>query len=317
MAIDRSTILRGPAIITHDSASYYTKDDIKVDINLETQPVEVSAYGKVDEIVTNRIGKVTASPVGAFASRAKLWPYGGTAIGASIFGATDKPLVVWSKADGIKYNFVAAALTKMPSIKLSSIATICGPAEWTLLGANNTAMSAAASFESETTVSFNDTAFDTSDIVKSTYSGVWGTVTGFTAINTKDGFDIDFNLGLTPVSTDSEGIVDYILSSLEVTVSFKPLGPTVGNLIAAMKAQNTGAARGMSLAGINSASSLIISGDAAGKPMVTITGAQLKQAPLLFGREAERIDTLQFVATRTFTAGVGNALFSVGVVASS
>jgi hypothetical protein len=314
MAIDRSTILRGPAIITHDSASYYTKDDIKVDINLETQPVEVSAYGKVDEIVTNRIGKVTASPVGAFSNRAKLWPYGGTAIGSSIFGATDKPLVVWTKADGIKYNFVAAALTKMPSIKLSSVSTICGPAEWTLLGANATAMSGSSSFESESTASFNDTAFDTSDIVKSTYSGAWGSVSGFTAIITKDGFDIDFNLGLTAVSTDTDGIVDYILSSLEVTASFKPLGPTVANLIAAMKAQGTGAARGMSLAGMNNSSSLVISGDAAGKPKVTITGAQLKQAPLLFGREAERIDTLQFVATRTFTGGARNALFTVDVV---
>lgn len=317
MPKDRSTFIGGPAVISWDSSVFYTKDPIKVDIKYDTEEISVSAYGKVDEFVKNRRVEVTFTPVGAFANRAKLWPYASTAMGASLFGSTDKPLTIWTVADGKKYTFTAAAITKMPSITLSATKTICGSMTFSCIQKNNDDWADAAAIESESTVAFNDTSFDTADLVSSTYSAVWGTVTGFTALESIDGFTIDFNMNIRDVETDSEGLVDMKLAGLSVSCKFRPLGPTVANIIAAMKLQDTGAARGMRLSAIQSATNLVISGSAATKPMVTIYAAQLVSQGLGFDLAQDfRLDECEFVATRSFAAGVPNALFAVGVVSA-
>lgn len=306
MPIDRSTILRGPAIITYNGATFYSKGDITVELGLETFAVDTAAFGKVDERVTDRITKVRFTPDGQFEGLGVLWPYGSAAIGSSIFGATDVPLVIQTIADGKAITFNAAALTKMPDLELGATKTMLGEVEFTCLGTNNEAWTATSNLVSIAANAFADTSFSVAAILTQAYTGAWGGASPWSAITTSDGWKVGFSLGLTSVTTDADGMVDMTLESLEVTASCTPLGITEANLVAALKLQGSGATRGRSLA--SGSSDLVLTGTGA---VITLKGAQLKTGPMQFGRGALRVGELNWIATKTFSSGAPLPLFSV------
>jgi hypothetical protein len=319
MPIKRDEILRGPAIVQFDGATYYSKDDIGWKTVVDTDAINTSAHGKVTERILGRRFELNMTPIGAFANRAKLWPYGATLIGSSIYGGADKLLVIWTIPDGMKYQFTSAQITKMPDITFGTKATLCGPMTLTGIQKYNKDWSEADALYSEPTpANFNDASFNTADIVQSTYTGKWGAagseVGGFVSIETFEGFQVKFSMNLKPVETDSYGLLDYTLESLDVEVSCKPIGPTVAQIIASMGLQGTGAKRGRTLYGINSGKPLVISGDTAGLPKFTLNGAQIAGNDFAFGLATNRMGDLVWKASRVFAAGVAQPLFEVGVV---
>lgn len=306
MPIDRSTILRGPAIVTYNGATFYSKGDITVELGLETFVIDTSAFGKVDERVQDRIARVRFTPDGQFESLGVLWPYGATSIGSSIFGASDTPLVIQTISDGKAITFSAAALTKMPDLELGATKTMLGEIEFTCLGANNEAWTVADNLLAIASNAFADTSFSVAAILTQAYTGVWGASAPWNSISTSDGWRVAFNLGLTPVTTDADGVVDMTLESLEVTATCVPLGITEAQLAAALKLQGSGATRGRSLA--SGASDLVLTGTGA---VITVKGAQLKSGPMQFGRGALRVGELGWIATKTFSGGSPLPLFTV------
>ena len=331
MSMTRALILRGPAAILWKSQTFYTLDDIKVVIALETRDLTASAFGKVDEVVLNRKIEVTATPIGLwaggstdFANRCiALFTWINALPGTAIFPATqaaETPLVIWT-TDGTKYTFPSAAITKMPSINLSTEKVICGPVTWTCLEALAAstniiqAWSVASMMEATTSVAFTDATFSTSDILEDSYTAVWGSIAGFTGVETKNGFTIEPSMTIQPVTTDTYGIIDYTLGSVSVTCKFQPVGSvTPDNMIAAMKIQGTGSARGMSLASIQSSTDLVISGSTTGRLKVTLKGAQLKSGGMAFGLVTERVGELEFITTRNWTNNVTGDLILFSAV---
>jgi hypothetical protein len=335
-SLTRGNVLKGPAIILYNSASFYTEGDIQVTTTLELQPVNVSAFGKVDDTVMDIKIEVTATPVGVWAgggasavdflaNAAILWPWLSSTPGTPIFPATqagEKTLVIWTITDGAKYTYQSAAITKMPSINASTQKIICGPCTWTcireLAASTNIiqAWTTADSLMVASSAAFTDATFATTDILRDSYTAAWGSVTGFTAIETLNGFSIDFGMDITPESCDGLGVYDYTLKGLTATCKFQPLaGPTPANLITAMKISTTGGARGMSLGGIQGAD-LVISGSVTPRPKFTLYKAQLTSAPMGFGMDQKRIGELTFEATRTFASSATGAIAAIGHVAA-
>ncbi len=336
--LTRANVLRGPAIILYNSGTFYTEGDINVTTSLDLQPVNVSAFGKVDDTVMDVRIEVTATPVGVWAGAGALavdfmanvtilWPWLSATPGTAIFPATqaaEKTLVIWTISDGVKYTFQSAAITKMPSITASTQKILCGPVTWTcireLAASTNIiqAWTTADSMMVTSSVAFSDTTFATSDILRDSYTAVWGSVTGFVGpMETVNGFSLDFNMDISPESCDGLGIYDYTLKGVTATAKFQPLGgPTFDNLIAAMKISTTGGARGMSLGAIQS-SNLVISGSVAPRPRFTLYKAQLVSAPVGFGMDQKRIGELTFQASRTFTASATGAIAEISYVGAA
>ncbi len=304
MAIDRSTIIRGPAIVTFNGGTFYSKDDIKVEMGLETFNIDSSAYGKIDERAKERVAKVSFTPVGEYEHLSVLWPYGASTIGASLFTGTDLPLVIKTLA-GKTITFSAAAVTKMPDVICSAVKTLIGQVEFTCLGHNNEAWTATDNLVAAATASFTDTGLSSANIITQPYVLAWGAAP-FDSFQTLEGVVVNFNLGTEPVTTDSDGIVDMTFKDLSVSAKCRPLGITEAQLITAMKFQGTSNTRGKSL---NTGSSpLVITGTGV---VITVKGAAMKMAPMEFGAATPRVGEVEFIATRTVTSGVVASLFTV------
>lgn len=306
MAIDRSTILRGPAVITFGGATLYSKSDIELELAIDTFEVTTSIYGRVDERVTDRVTKITFTPDGQWESISVLWPYATMALGDSVFTGTDRPLVIKTK-EGKTLTFAAAALTKMPSLTLGATRTSMGALEFTCIGANNDDWTTASNLVAVASAAFSDATFDPSAIITEPMSAAWGASSPWNAFKTSDGWTIDFDLRLSPVVVDDEGLVDMTFDSLVVTAKATPLGITEANVITALKLQGAGATRGRSLQ--TGASDLVLTG-ASGR-VIYVRNAQLTKGPLKFGSGALRVGELTWQATRKFTAGVAAPLFQI------
>lgn len=304
MPVSRTTILRGPAVVTFNGATLYSKTDIELELGLETFLVDTSIHGKVDERVIQRVTRVRFTPDGQFESQSVIWPYGAMALGASVFTGTDLPLVIKTVA-GKTLTFAAAAITRMPSLLLGATRTMLGDIEFTCLGTDNEAWTVADNLVEVGTAAFSDATFAPSSIVTQPYTGAWGS-SPWNSISTQDGWTVDFDLQLAPVTTDADGLVDMTFQSLAVTARCRPLGITEADLVTALRLQGSGNARGRSLQ-LNS-NDLVITGTGA---VITVKSAQIKSGPMMFGSGALRIGELTWVATRKFTAGVADTLFTV------
>ena len=311
MTLQRSTIIRGPGIVTFDSQVFYTEGDIVATPTIETFKIGTSMYGDVDERLDNIIWELAFTPAGQWKAGhlPVLWPYTNPTIGSSIFGAADKNVVVQSLA-GQQMTFKAGAVTGMPDIILSAGKPAIGQVTMQCVGADNTAWSDSAKRAAVAAVAFSDTSFDPTDIKTAAFSSAWGAVSPWDDFQTQEGWVISFEVSLDDVRTDTDGLVDKTLGNIGVMAKCVPVGISETQLLALLKIQDTGIARGVSLSG--NSNDLVIDGGA-GNPKVTINQASPKEGPFRWGRTVLRAGEIGFVATHEFVTGARQALFAVEV----
>jgi len=307
MPVNVTNIIAGPALVKFDGATFYSKGDIKLTAEHETFDIEVDRFRKVDERAKNEMLKISFTPAGEWESLAVLFPYAGTLLGSTITEDPNLPLEIHTFA-GKKLTFHNAAVTKMPNIKGSAIETLLGEVEFEAFLKNNTAWSAANSRFTIADAALVDATFDPAAILTQAYTVGWGAVSPWDAMSTKKGVDIDFNLALEPIETDADGIVSRRLSGLEVSVKAQPMGISEADMLNKLLFQGAGAVRGRSLSGDD------LNVSATGV-YIRVYGAALKGGPQSFSSKEDRIGELEWLATRTFAAGVPNPLFFVGTAA--
>lgn len=311
MTIDRSSIVLGPGIVTFDSQVFYSKDDIIATPMIDTFDVMTSMFGKVDERLDNIQWEVTFTPAGQWTAGhiGVLWPYSNPVVGASIYGATDKDLVI-NGLNGQKMTLKAAAVTQMPSIRLSAKETAIGQVTFIAIGTKNTAWTDTAKRSAVAAEAFSDTSFAPTAIKTVPYTSTWG-VSPWDTFETEDGWTIDFELDLQEISTDSEGIVDRRIGNASgVIARCVPVGKSESQLETLLKLQGTGITRGVSLGG--NKNDLVITGGST-NPKITINQAAPKAGPLRWGSTVVRGGEVAFVAVAEFATGARAALFTVEV----
>jgi hypothetical protein len=291
--------------VTFNGATLYSKGDIQLEMGLETFDVETSMHGVVDQRVTDRVAKITFTPDGQYESLSVIWPYGAMNLGDSVFTGTDRPLVIKTR-EGKTLTFAAAAITKMPDITLGATKTMHGAIEFTCLGTDNTAWTGTNSLLTIATTAFSDTTFDPATILTQPYTGAWGVSSPWTSITTMEGWQVSFDLKLAPVITDADGLVDMTFESLSVSAKCRPLGILESDVLAALRVQGAGNARGRSLQ--TNSNDLVLTGTGA---VITLKSAQINKGPLAFGPATLRVGEIEWMATRKFTAGVAAPLFTV------
>ena len=309
--INRTTIISGPCLIIYAASTFLSKGDVVLKPVFDKFDIETAAFGKVDTRVKNKKYTVSFEPDGRMTSAliAVLWPYGASATGLSIFGSTDRPLVIHGR-DGVKVTLFNAAITKMPSIRMGVGVTMAGSVEFTCLLANSTAVTNSAAYLTVSTNTYpGETGWLASDILTGPALCTWGSAPWSAFQVDAPGWEITPSLKLSNVDADGLGTVDMLLQGLEVSAKATPVGPGIADIVAAM----TGAAElGSSIAAVGT--ELIVTAGATPKLItVTVYNAALVDSDLSWGAAKKRVGSCLWQATRTVTSGVADPLFSIAL----
>jgi hypothetical protein len=298
----RTTIVRGPAKIAYDSATFYSKGGVSLTMTNATFDKESDAYGILGKSKTDFQVVVEFEPVGEIEALTVLFPFGNTAIGASIFGGTDKPLVI-TAADAT-YTIRNAAITQMPSIRCTANNTAFGSVQFTGIIELAGDPSALGDYYAVGAGGSIGTAFDPTKLVTAPYTA---TLAGSTTFFSEAGFEISFDLGLTPIVVDGIGTVDMSLQNLGCNITCIPVGIAEDSFDSYFGSLDAGEDLASATLDISTATSGGLNFDAGA---VQIIDLQKRFSP-----SENRLGQLTLACKRTFTTGNPNALFTVVSVA--
>lgn len=307
MATNRQSIIRGPGTVTFDSVKFFDQSGITAEVDSATQDIGSSISGKLDTIKTDQIGKISLTPVGNLSNEilAIFYPeYVRTpVIGQSIFGATDKELVISSKA-GTQVKFTAAALTKCPELYLSPVKTAFGGVEFTALLPNGClADDETKKLYTVAAAQYADGEAPRTGLSGHHYTATFGTIS---IPDTVDGWTVGVEAQLNAVTTDSQGTIDYTLGGVTVTARCTPLGLKEDEIFGMLPVLK---GRGASMSGT---SDLVIASP--GGLTVTLKNAALVTGPLNWGTTTLRAGELGFTANLDTANG---ALFSIALAGTA
>jgi len=298
----RTTIVRGPAKVAFDSATFYSKGGINITMTNATFDKESDAYGMLGKSKTDFQVVIEFEPVGEIEALAVLFPYGSTAIGASIYGGTDKPLVI-TAADAT-YTIRNAAVTRMPSIRCTANNTAFGSVQFTGILELAGDPSALGDYYAVAAGAAIGAAFDPTKLVTAPYTATLGGSLNFFS---EAGFEIGFDLGLTPIVIDGIGTVDMSLQNLGCNITCIPVGIAENSFDTFFGSLDAGEDLPSSTLDISTATSGGLNFD--------VGAVQIIDLQKRFSPTENRLGQLTMAARRTFTTGNPNALFTVASVA--
>lgn len=298
---DRTTIVRGPCKITYDGATFYSKGGVSLTLTNSTFDKETDAYGGVGKSKTDLQIVVEFEPIGEIEHLTVLFPYGNTAMGASIYGGTDKPLVIVA-VDGT-YTINNAAITQMPSIRCTANNTAFGTVQFTGLLEIGGDPAALADYYGVTSGASIGTAFDATKLITAPYRATLGAIGPFFS---EAGFEISFELGLNPITVDGIGTVDMSLQNLGATITCIPTGISKTSFDTFFGSLDAGEELASSALDISTATVGGLNFDCA--------AVQVLDFQSRFSPAENRIGQLTLAAKRTFSTGAPVDLFTVAAV---
>lgn len=309
--MNRTHILREPGLIEYNSVKFYSKDAITITQQIETFDITAVGFGKIEDRASDRMFEIKLTPVGEWENLSTLFPYFASNLGADVFGASDVPLIVWTRS-GRKYTFHNVAITGVPTINPKVGDTLLGEITFTALLAKDKAPGDSAAYYTLATGQTypGDGTFSKAAILTKAPSLAWGASPPFDAFDTIDGVQIAHNLSLSPVKVNGLGTIGMRISDLQLTAQFQPagniemsdiLGVTEGNAV---------------LGGSPTVNNLNITYSGF---YVRLYAAALRQASFKFGTgEGDNlIQGLEARATRTFDGGSPVAPIALGYVGTS
>jgi len=316
MALDKSLLSRGPAVVTYGGNTFYTTADILSRFGPVWNPVSTSMYGQVDKVLVDRVYKLPLRLWGAWEHLAVLFPSYAMSpqVGTSIFGTTATPLVILAR-NGDQITYANAQITKLANLFLGVDSELfAADVEFTCIIGNSSGSTlfnpedANAYYSTTTGQSYADNAFAKTNYKRVRFTGAWGSIAGFTSVVPQRGFQISWELDVQPLKCDGFGTVDFTVgeNTLQGTCRCVPIQPTIAQLEAQVAAQ------GVSLGTLLSANvaDLTLTGNG-GSPVVVLKNAGIIEHGYAFGTEPLRQGEIAWTTTRGFTAGAPDAVASV------
>ena len=298
---DRTTILRGPCKVTYDSQTFYSKAGVVLTTTNSTFDKETDAYGIVSKSKTDLTIVIEFEPVGEIEALAVLFPHGNTAMGASIYGNTDKNLVIVSAEK--TYTILNAQITQMPTISCSATKTAFGSVQFTgLLKKDGDPQNIEDYYTTAGGASIGS-GFSPQLIYTAPYTATLGAMTPFFS---QDGFEISFDLSLNPVVVDGIGTVDMSMGNLGCNISCIPTGPTQLDFETFFDNLSAGEDLATSVLEIKTTTVGGLDFDCA--------AVQVTELQRNFSAADSVLGTLTMSAKRTFSSGAPVTLFQVGAV---
>jgi hypothetical protein len=296
----RTTIVRGPAKIAYDSATFYSKGGITLTMTNATFDKESDAYGVLGKSKTDFQVVVEFEPVGEIEALTVLYPHGSTAMGASIYGGTDKPLVI-TAADAT-YTIRNAAVTQMPSLRLTANNTAFGSVQFTGLLELGGDPSALGDYYAVGAGGSIGAAFDPTKLITAPYTATLAALN----FNSEAGFEISFDLGLTPIVVDGIGTVDMSLQNVGCNITCIPVGIAENSFDTYFGSLDAGEDLASATLDISTATTGGLNFDA--------LAVQVIDLQKRFSPTENRLGQLTLACKRTFTTGAPEPLFTIAAV---
>jgi len=316
MALDRSLLARGPAIVSYAGSTFYTNADILSRFGPVWNPVTTSMYGQVDKVLGDRVFKLPLRLWGAWENLSVLFPSYAMSpqVGASIFGTTATPLVILAR-NGDQITYANAQITKLANLFLGADSELfAADVEFTCIIGNSSGSTLFnpedpnAYYTAVTGQAYTDAAFAKTNYKRVRFTGAWGANAGFTSIIPQRGFQVRWELDVRPLTCDGLGTVDFTVGEnvLQGACKCVPIQPTIAELEAQVAAQ--GVPLGTLLSA--NAADLTLTGNG-GSPIVVLKNAGITEHGYAFGIEPLRQGEITWTTTRGFTAGVPDAVASM------
>jgi hypothetical protein len=311
------TIIRGPAIITFNSMSYYFKEGVSVKPVKKTTEILTDFFGRIDSRLESIMVEIEGTPAGELRSAAKFYPYGpsnisaASAVGSSIFTASDLPLVLATKA-GLTTTFSRGGIAKSPTLFLSPRKTAYGSMVFRAIGKRSTQQTTSTWLKAIASASFTDTTFDDSKVKTDIYSAALGSRSSpYNAMGARTGFELEPVYELDDAEDDGVGIADTFITSVAWKLRFAPNNLTEAQLDTLANWQDTDAiipGQSLSRGPSGAKESLVITADALS---ATLNAVGIQQVENGFGVKVDRNGMVEWVTRQTFTTGAPDPLITL------
>ena len=335
MGLQRSQIIRGPAKISDGTLTYWTPDDITLELDPGFVDVKSSMFGpRIDALVVNPKVSLTFTPnmfTGAGPAEptmatvcAALVPaiftngyYGTAYIGAG----SEVAWTIWG-SDGAQVIIKNGVITKPPSITFAADKPLFGA--MTLTGiccatASDINLGLANSILNESTGASDPglAALGVPSYLQRRYKCVLGGQTGFTEMWGENGWTVDFNPSWKERTI--QGLtVDYELTGMEVMVKGVPTMPTMDQVLKLVGVGgDNGAswAQGKLMSAQQSSNDITIVEPGGPATVFSLRKPVLRQAGFKFGYETLRVGELGWHATLRLSTGAALPLSAFGAFA--
>lgn len=303
MIFDRTTLIAGPAIVTFDGMSFYTEGDITEKLVRETNPRTLAIVGKVDETLKLQYSEISFKPVGQLKTLDKYFPVNHTAIGKSLLGSTDRPVVIWTLA-GKKITWANGCIIKCPTLNLDTGKDAFGDMTLRCISKKGTELTDAAAFSAITAAALADASYDDTTVRRARYTWSWGT--SYAAQQHEAGIEINVALTVENKVIANFGIVDIYLKEIVATAKLIPTGLSEADLDIILGLQGTDAVLpGQSLA--KAGHDLVVTD---GINTFTLFKAGPKTGERKYGDVTSRLGQLEFMSQVGWNAGVVQPVFT-------
>lgn len=301
---DRSTLLKGPAFATHNSASLHFADDLVVDYVEEKVEKKSSSFGIVGRSWKNRYVEITGTPI-MWDNLSVLFPYATKNVGDTLFGATDLPMVITPR-NGAPLTVVN--VMPMPDFSLSFHAgkDLIRPMKWRGLVANASDPKLEASYFTRGTAASGValTGMDLTKLPRSLYTAVMNSVT----YRATEGFDLDVTAAIEPDHENDLHLNYRFTEAPQALLKFTPHSLTEANYATLMGWDN------IPQGGERASYNFVITGGSTGMPICTLAKMQPAASRNAFG-QASRTGEITLESIRQISSGNLSALWAFTAVA--
>jgi hypothetical protein len=305
--------IHGPAIIGFNGVSYYFKTGLRGSVKRSRAKIEVDAFGQIAEVARDCVVEFTGTPAGEIrtADIAGQMPYATSAVGASIFGESDAPLVIQTINDGAAITWQRGAISRYAPMLLSATQGTIYKGEMTFSCAMASSFNptGANAWKSIASTAFADTTFDPSKVRMSQYVAAWGGTAPYNAMISQDGFILTPAIATENIAVDNYGIIDIVLRSVTGTAQFKPANLTEGQIDSLIELQGSGALMPGQAIG-DGGNDLVITGSHLTATLKMAGGVDYE---LMYQTGKLRAGEVAFGAATTFTNGVPNPVLTFAV----
>lgn len=303
-------LIVGPARYILGAASFYSADDVTINIAETTVPHTVRGM-TLDHYLTDSVINLSVKPDGQLSTGliAALWPYRTTSPGTGL-GTTSAALAVHDSNSHL-HTVHNAFVTSMPSLHFGLEDTIIGP-----VGITGVRKSAAVGWEADSLYTpavsggtFADATYTAP--VRQEYTAIWTGKTGFTtAFHSKGGFRVRVNTSVNLHSGPVLGTFMGTFIDTSIMVECEPAEQTAVEMLAGLSSQGS-FTRGSSATTLGA--DLVITGEANNKYVFTLPDAILVGGAFNFGTSSGflRNGVFGFVGARTLASGVPANLFTL------
>jgi hypothetical protein len=247
MAVTRSNLLRGPAKVTWNGATFWSREDIEVNFQQTWEDILTSCFDVVDAAETDRQIKINLTLWGAWENMSVLFPSQvvNSTVGGRLYTGSDLPLVIHLRGSGTTQRLTIhnVQITKLADLYLGLDNTLFAQCEFTGLIKDAADPETAASYYTLDTAAYSDVAFSFSNYHRQRWSASWkddaatpAAISGFSSFQAHKGWNIGWAMKGAFDYNANVGTVDYVIQGLEVTAKCNQIvGPTLSELVAARR----------------------------------------------------------------------------------